>query len=72
MFGRKRAKAKAVRDAKIRIMMGLHPDKIAALCWAKDQNTADMAQAVIVVKWLAEHGYLPGGAKPTGDDTEKG
>lgn len=72
MFGRaRREKAKAVRDAKIRTMMGLHPDKIAALCWAKDQNTADMAQAVIVVKWLAEHGYLPG-QKTAAENTEKG
>lgn len=64
MFGHKRReKAKAVRDAKIRIMMGLHPDKIAALCYAEDYDTARVAQAVIVVKWLSEHGYLPGETK---------
>lgn len=65
MFGSKKRKAQADRERnrKIRAMMELHPDKLAALCWAKNQDTADMAQAVIVVKWLAENGYLPGSKK---------
>lgn len=64
MFGRqRREKAKREQSIKIRAMMELHPDKIAALTWAKDQDVADMAQAVIVVKWLSEHGYLPAGPK---------
>lgn len=64
MFGAKR-REKAARDhnVKIRAMLSLHPDKLAALVLAKDQDTADMAQATIVVKWLVEHGYLPAETK---------
>jgi hypothetical protein len=66
VFGAKRRKA--VRDAKIRVMMAFPDEKLAALVFAENQDTADMAQAVIVVKWLAEHGYLPIGAKKTEDE----
>jgi predicted AlkP superfamily phosphohydrolase/phosphomutase len=61
MFGTKRRKALAdrKRNVEIRAMMSLHPDKLAGLVLAKDPGVADMAQAVIVVKWLVEHGYLP-------------
>ncbi len=57
MFGSKRKKA--VRDAKIRVMMAFPDEKLAALVFAENQDTADMAQAVIVVKWMAERKFLP-------------
>lgn len=58
MFGAKRRK-KAQREAKIRLIAGMSNDALAALAQHGDNwETVEIAQAAIMVRWLAEHGYI--------------
>jgi len=57
MFGsRKREKAR--RDAKIRLIGAMPDDKLAVLALHAEQwESAEIAQATIVYRWMKERGY---------------
>lgn len=64
MFGRAKARVKARKDAKIRLIGAMPNDKLAVLALhAEDWETAEIAQATIVYRWMKDNGYTIHGTK---------